>query len=406
MSTSRAAVRSIRQLRAPLTRNVRRYATAGEEAGSSNASSGLSHGVLGGLIGGGIVLAGGYGYYHFSGAKTMVNTAHQTKAYFDRAQQKLAEATPEPNEILQWLRQTARSYAAFIPGAKGFVDTAFDDLDAIHNKHGDKVDKILKQAYDEIKGVTKDKGMSVETATKVWEILQTRLKEVGELAGDAASDILNNHPELKEKVGGNLDQLKQLGDKYGPEAKKQVDQTWQQIQDIIKGGVSLETASRIRKLVEEKMEVVKKMGDEAWKKGMEQAKPYLDKSPKVKELIENNADALKQGNVTELWEKLKDSVQSGSTEGIEQYVKSAVDKAKSQGSSMGGDFDKYLKMIPGADKIMPKLSQLQEIGQKHGKEAESLLKETFDEIQQVLSKRVDQAEKLAQKAKDNAGKDK
>ena len=406
MSTSRTAVRSIRQLRVPLARNVRRYATAGQEAGSSNAGSGISHGVLGGLIGGGIVFAGGYGYYHFSGAKTMVTTAHQTKAYFENAQKKFAEATPEPNEILQWLRQTAISYAAFIPGAKGYINTAFDDLDAVHNKHGDKVDKILKQAYDEIKGVTKDKGMSVETATQVWEILQERLKQIGELAGDAASDILNNHPGIKEKVGGNLDQLKEMGDKYGPEAKKQVDQTWQQIQDIIKGGVSMETATKIRSLVEEKEEVVRKLGDEAWKKGMEQAKPYLDKSPKVKELIENNADALKQGNVAELWEKLKGSVQSGNTDALEQYVKSAVDKTKSQGSSMGGDMDKYLKMIPGADKILPKLSQLQEIGQKHGKEAESLLKETFDEIQQVLSKRVDQAEKLAQKAKENAGKDK
>ena len=385
---------------------MRHYATAGQEAGSSNAGSGISHGVLGGLIGGGVVLAGGYGYYHFSGAKTMVNTAHQTKAYFEKAQQRLVEASPEPNEILQWLRQTATSYAAFIPGAKGFVNTAFDDLDAVHRKHGDKVDKILKQAYDEIKDVTKDKGMSVETATQVWEILQQRLKQIGKLAGDAASDILNNHPEIKEKVGGNLDQLKEMGDRYGPEAKKQVDQTWQQIQDIIKGGVSMETATKIRSLVEEKVEAVKKLGDEAWKKGMEQAKPYLDKSPRAKELIEKNADALKQGNEAELWEKLKESVQSGNTDGIEQYVKSAVDKAKSQGSSMGGDLDKYLKMIPGADKIMPKLSQLQEIGQKHGKEAENLLQETFDEIQQVLSKRVAQAEKLAQKAKDSARKDK
>ncbi|MCJ1476328.1 hypothetical protein MMC13_004994 [Lambiella insularis] len=402
MPASRVAVQTARQLRnVPLARFSRHYAT---EASSGGSSSALSPAIIGGLVGGSLVFGGGYTYYHFSGAKTLVNTAHETKAYFDQAKQKFANSTPEPNEALKWLRQTATSYAAFIPGASGYVNNAFDDLDAIRAKHGDKVDSVVREAYGEIKDVTKDKGMSLETATQVWEILQKRLKQIGELAGDAAQDIMNNHPELKEKVGGNLDQLKAMGDKYGPEAKKQVDQTWDQIQDIIKGGVSMDTANKIRAVVQEKMEVVRKMGDEAWKKGMEQAKPYLEKSPKVKELVEKNADSLKQGNVTELYEKIKDAVSSGNTESIEQYIKSATDKAKSSGGGMGGELDKYFKMVPGADKIMPKLSQLQEISQKHGKEAEDLLKSTYDDIQQVLQKRVSEAEKLAQKAKDQSSK--
>lgn len=402
MTASRVVVRSVRQLRnLPIARGSRRYAT---EAPSSGSTSAYSPAIIGGLVGGSLVFAGGYTYYHFSGAKTLVSTAHETKAYFDKAKARFSESTPEPNEALQWLRQTATSYAAFIPGASGYVNSAFDDLDAVRAKHGDKVDNVVKQAYGEIKDVTKDKGMSLETATQVWDILQKRLKQIGELAGDAAQDIMNNHPELKEKVGGNLDQLKAMGDKYGPEAKKQVDQTWEQVQDIIKGGVSINTANKIRALVQEKMEVVKKMGDEAWKKGLEQAKPYLDKSPQVKELVEKNADSLKQGNFTELYEKIKDAVSSGSTESIEQYIKTATEKAKSAGGGMAGDLDKYVKMVPGADKIMPKLSQLQEISQKHGKEAEDLLKSTYDDIQQVLQKRVGEAEKLAQKAKDQSSK--
>ena len=56
-------------------------------------------------------------------------------------------------------------------------------------------------------------------------------------------------------------------------------------------------------------------------------------------------------------------------------------------------------MIPGAGELAPKLIQLKEIGEKHGKEAETLVKETLEEIQQVLEKKLREAEKLAAKAK-------
>lgn len=401
MSTSRTALRSIRHLRTlPKARNGRCYATASEAATSSSSNgSNTSAGIVGGLVGGGLVFAGGYAYYHFSGAKTMVNTARETKAYFDKATKKLSEATPEPNEALQWLRQTATSYAAFIPGAKGYVNTAFDDLDAIHQKHGTEMDKIVKEAYEEIKGITKDKGMSLETAEQVWEALQKHLKRIGDLAGDAAQDILNNHPEIKAKVGGSIDQLKSMGDKYGPEAKKQVDQTWEQIQNIVKSGVSMESANKIRSLIEEKIEFIKKMGDEAWKKGLKEAKPYLDKSPKVKELIEKNADSLKQGNVAELWQKIKDSVESGNTESIESYIKSTVDKGKSQGKSMAGGAEQYI------NSMMPKLSLLLKMSSKHGKQAENLVKETVDELQEVLTKRFKEAEELTEEGTEDVKKE-
>lgn len=409
MTAPRAASRCLRGVRTrPIVVNSRpifkntRFASSVPE--STNGSSHFSTALTGGLVGGTLVFLGGYSYYHFSGAKTLVQTAKQTKQYLDSATQKLKESTPEPNEALEWLRHSALSYAAFIPGAKGYVETAFKDLDAIRNKHGDKVDSIVKEAYSELKGVSQEKGMSLETAQQAWEILQKHLKAIGNLAGDAASDILNNHPDLKEKVGGNIDQLKAMGEKYGPEAKKQVDQTWGQIEDIVKSGVSMNTATKVKSLIQEKMEYVKKMGDEAWKKGLEQAKPYLDKSPQVKKLVEENADQLKQGNVGELWQKVKEAATSGDTSSIESYVKSAVDKAKEQGGSAMGGLDQYMKMIPGADQVVPKLTQLQEIAQKHGKEAESLMKETIQEIQQVLQRRVGEAEKLAEKAEKTAKK--
>ena len=112
-----------------------------------------------------------------------------------QAAKKLSDATPDsPNEAIEWLRNTALSYSAFIPGAKGYVNSAFNDLDAIRAKHGDEVDEIVKKTYNEIKDVTKSKGASTETALKVWEIMQARLKEIGNLAGDAMEQIMDNHP--------------------------------------------------------------------------------------------------------------------------------------------------------------------------------------------------------------------
>jgi len=69
------------------------------------------------------------------------------------------------------------------------------------------------------------------------------------------------------------------------------------------------------------------------------------------------------------------------------------------GSAMGIDVDKYMNMIPGGAEIMPKLQQLQEIGSKHGKEAEDLLKSTIDEIKSVLGKKMEEGQKIAEKAK-------
>jgi hypothetical protein len=83
---------------------------------------------------------------------------------------------------------------------------------------------------------------------------------------------------------------------------------------VLAGGVGVGTIEKVKKLIQEKTEKIQKLGDEAWKKRLEQAKPYLDKNPKVKEIIESNADSLKNGDFSELFEKAKDAASSGNTE--------------------------------------------------------------------------------------------
>lgn len=171
MLASRTALRTSRNVRIqPCLRNARRLeSTSTSTAAPSQSSS--TPAIIGGLIGGGITLLGGYGWYHYSGASTFVNTAHAAKSKFEAAFKKSTESAPEPNEAIQWLRQTATSYAGFIPGAKGYVNSAFDDIDAIQKKHGDEVNKIVSNAYTELKDVSK-KGTNLEAASDAWEVLQ------------------------------------------------------------------------------------------------------------------------------------------------------------------------------------------------------------------------------------------
>ncbi len=338
----------------------------------------------------------GYSYYHFSGAKSIVNAASATKSQLNKLTKDLQSSTPEPNEALKWLRNTATSYAAFIPGAKVYVDSAFNDLETVQEKHRKEVEAIVNKAYADLKNASRS-GMSIETATKGWEIIEGAMKELGELASDSASEILDNHPKLKEKVGGNLDKLKEMTDGYGgEEAKRELEQTYSQIKDVVKGGVSAETLAKVQQVIREKTEKVKKLGDEAWKKGLEQAKPYLDKNPQVKEMVEENADALKQGNVRDLFEKVKSAVETGNMEDLKGYVRQAGQKARNSG--VGQSFEQYAKMIPGGGEILPQLEKLQEVATKRGDEAEGILRGAYEDVKQVLQKRIGEVEKLAEKA--------
>ncbi|KAL8911947.1 MAG: hypothetical protein Q9172_007578 [Xanthocarpia lactea] len=400
MSAFRIASRVPRPLHSsPILRQIRYQSTSASIPKSSGGT--ISAAVVGGVTGGTLVFAGGFAWYHFSGTRTLVNTAHETKSTLTKYTQQFKNSQPEPAEAIKWLRSTARSYASFIPGARGYVDTFFDDLDAIHRKHGKEVDSIVTEAYNELKDNVASEGMSISAAQKAWVVLQKHMKRITDLAGDVSEDILNNHPALKEKVGGKLDQLKQMGENYGPEAKQQIEETWNQIGDVLKNGIGAGTLPQIQSLIQDKTQKMQEMGNKLWDQGMEQAKPYLDKSPEVKKLIEENKDKLKQGNAMELVQKIKDSVQSGNMDSLKQYVRSTVDKTKkssSVGGGGGGGLEQYLQMIPGGGEIVPQLTKMYQIAQEHGEDAEKIAKEAIREIEDVLKRRVGEAQDLAKKA--------
>lgn len=326
---------------------------------------------------------------------------------YEQAATKLQESTPTTDETVNYIKDLCYSYVGWFPGGRQYVDTAFNDLEKVRRNHKDEADEILNEAYQRFKEVSKG-GLSLDTARHGLEVLADVGKKVASLSGDAIGDILDEHPQVKEKFGGSIDQLKSMGEQYGPEAKKQVNETWKQLSEVIAGGLSAENLNRARQLIQEKTEQVRKLGDEAWKKGLEEAKPYLDKSPAVKKLVEENADALKQGNAKELFDKARSAVESGQTGDLEKYVKQVADKAKSKAKSsqvsqfIPGGLEQYLDQIPSGGEILPKLQQLKEVAEKHTDESEKLVRETVEELKKVLESKSDRAKQILEKAKQEA----
>ena len=240
----------------------------------------------------------------------------------------------------------------------------------------------------------------METASQAWEVMSKYIQQLASLAVDAGQDILNNHPDLKNKLGGSFDQLKQMGDTLGPEAKKQVDETYQEIKDVINKGLTFDTVPKVQKLVQDKVQSLRQLGDQAWQKGYEQVKPMLSNNPKVKEVVEQNIDTLKNGNVMEALEKVRQSLLSGDSSSLEQYIQAAKKKGEQYSS---GNFSNWFQTIPSGSHILEQLQKLKQGAESQAPEAEKVARDTFNDIKAVLEKRSKQIEEVYEKAKKEVG---
>ncbi|TGO49731.1 hypothetical protein BOTNAR_0419g00060 [Botryotinia narcissicola] len=403
-TASRAAARTIRAPIRQQARQTRFVSTTQAEGAKAGGASGFAAGIAGGAV----VLVGCYTYYQFSGVKTVVNAYSSTKSQFQKATSALSEKAPEPNQAIKWLRNATSSYAAFIPGALSFLDSAFNDIEKVQEKHGKEVDEIVSRTYSELKNISQKGGLDMQTAVQSYNVLTKALSEIAELGKDSLGDIMDNHPQIKKQVGGNLDQLKSMAENYGPDAKKELDDTYKRVSEILSGGLGAGSIEKVRKLIQEKSEKVQKLGEQAWNKGMEEWKPYLEKNPKVKEIVEKNADALKSGNVKEIFDQVKRAVESGNIDDLQKYVKDAGEKAKNSG--LGQNVQQYAQQaakmagIPGSDKLWEKLQHLQDVANDHGDEFEGLVKSAFEDISKVVEKKVAESEKLKGKVEKDVKK--
>ncbi|KAF2859898.1 hypothetical protein K470DRAFT_218135 [Piedraia hortae CBS 480.64] len=400
MYSSRVAARSARTLAARRC-NVRFASDATNAGRSGNAGGGFHpsvHGAIGGAVAGTLAF---YLFYTTTGLRKATNAATQTKQYVDGAMENVKvqfkEKTPDTNEIIKTLKETAHKYARWLPGGREYVDKTFADLDTIRAKHGDEVDRIMREAYEELRDTSKN-GLSLTTAAQVWDVLTKHMQRLGSLAVDAGQDILKNHPQLRDRFGNSFQHLQDLGNSVGPEAKKQVDDTWKQVQEILRQGINFGTLDRIQKLIQDKTQQVRKLSGQAFDKGMEQVKPMLDKNPQAKQLVEQNLDTLRSSNsVSEALSRIREAASSGSTLDLEKYIVHAKEKARTQFTSGGGLSD-WLSQLPQGGRILPQLQKLKNAAETHGQDAQQLARETVDDLYSILERRAKQAEELANKA--------
>lgn len=392
-------------LRVPKRQPIRFQSTSSASSSSSaskaaaEGSGSLGAGIIGGVVGAALF----YGIYSFTPAgrtASKLNKAvKEAEKKYQEAAKKLQAKAPSSSEAADYIKQFAYTYVGWIPGGRGFVDAAFKDWETVRKDHAEEADQIVNDAYKKFQDISK-LGLSLETASRTFDALADLTKQIANLMGDALSDVIDNHPQLKEKLGGNIDQLKQMGEQYGPEAKKQVDETWGQVKDIFAGGFSAASLAKAKQLIEEKTKQVQKLGDEAWKKGLEEAKPLLDKNPKVKELVENNADILKKGQIKEVFDKVRDAVKSGELGDLEKYVKQAKEKIGDKANEAGwGSLNQYLDKVPQGSEILSKLEEMGRIAQDHKEDGEKLLKETMGDIQKVLEEKSKKAKEIVDSEK-------
>lgn len=163
------------------------------------AAAGGSSGPTGALAGGAIVFSVssvpqfrnlahtaqlGYGYYHFSGAKSIVNAASTTRKQFNDLAQTVQASAPEPNEALDC--STAESYAAFIPGAENTL-ISDSETSMLYKLNMAKEQEKSSAVHKELKTVTQS-NTSAETASRSGKILEKAIMQLGELTSNSAQN--------------------------------------------------------------------------------------------------------------------------------------------------------------------------------------------------------------------------
>ncbi|KDQ57699.1 hypothetical protein JAAARDRAFT_207184 [Jaapia argillacea MUCL 33604] len=408
---------------------TRRIGQRFQSTDASFQSSTASH-VAAGMAGGVVVLTGGYVWYRSSGLNRLAEAAKTTQTYLDQAQQVVVEKAKNPSEALSYLRNVSKSYLGLVPGLAPYIDSTFDSFDELAEKHGDEVNAIARRGYDEIQAIVKERGKKadLETATKVMGVIQRQSRELQELAKKAGQDvfepILEKHPEIKEKLGGGYQQLRDLAEKQGPEAQRIYDDTKKQVMEIFSKGFSQDAVSQASSLIQSKTSEVRKLGEssaqDAWKKAMDQARPYLEKLPEVRQQLEDNSGKLVSAAVAfsggsstqEIFEKVKSvaeakgGVQKEKVDELKKFIMSKVDEAEERGSAgmeKGWQaLETFIKTVPGGNEMLEKTPDVQvliKLSQERGEEAKQLAQETYRDLLKVLEDKAQKAKRLAESTK-------
>jgi len=366
----------------------------------------------------------GYAWYHFSGTKQIVTTAKTVLDSANQTKEKIKQATPSTDAALKFLRSTAKTYAAAIPGGAYMIDQSFDQLEKLAESHGEQVKQIVTDSYSQLQDtLASAKGKDAGDAVlAVINDAVGKLKELGsKIDQDVIGPFLEKNPQLQKALEGSQDQLKEIMQKQGPEAKRIRDDTYKQLSGLVAAGLTGDSIQKAVALIQQKSTEVSKLasqtGADAWEAASKNAQPLLNKLPDVKKMLDEQLpkmqgvigeDGVKQ--VQELYEKLAELGKDAKNKDPKELAKEAkklveermasIQKSTSgTGKAAKNTALSYLEQIPGV-KDLPELHAFKTIVEKHGKDAEKLMDATYEDLKKILSKRLEEAKKLGDSAKE------
>jgi len=205
----------------------------------------------------------GFAWYQFSGTRQVVNIAREGVQKAQELKDKVKDQAGDPTETVKYLRSTS---ATLIPGSAPFLGKIFDQIEQISKDHGDEVKKVFEETYNDFEKLAKEGGLDPQTASKAVDILQKRVKQIQELAGDIGGDAFNKliseNPELRDKVSDQYKTLKDIVEKAKekkPEIQKFLKETGSELANIFKDG------DFSKKNIQKAQDLLKKKSDEAKK---------------------------------------------------------------------------------------------------------------------------------------------
>lgn len=101
--------------------------------------------------------------------------------------------------------------------------------------HAEEATAITNSAYAEIQEIMKNGGeeQSLAKAIKVMDVLKRRLGQIQALGvrvgGDTLGPVWEKFPEVREKLGAELEELRNLAKDRGPDARRIWSDTQQQV---------------------------------------------------------------------------------------------------------------------------------------------------------------------------------
>jgi hypothetical protein len=133
--------------------------------------------------------------------KRAVDTFKPAISFLGQAKVELNNNTA-PSQVLGYLRQAAKAYVAFLPGAGFIVDRCFDTISQTVDTHAEEANAILNKAYIDIFKVVMKGGNEnrMGSAIDILAITGTLLQDMKGLGIKAGQPISHTLRSLSEKV--------------------------------------------------------------------------------------------------------------------------------------------------------------------------------------------------------------